>query len=311
MATYLLSYPSPSFVPPGSTGQPPDSAHRALAQWLELCDHITRAGGRILVIDPPSEPTPAAAAVNQVYASRCGAPFLNPPAGGDALFLRAHPSGAELSIDTDPVCRALRAAGLAVQVAKQRWQGQAEIIPLPRNRFILTYGPETDIASCEEIKRLLPMGAHVLCVETMSSNGLSGIGHFVAKGGASVLLVERAALRSHTPDDLGKFVMGGTTELSILGSEDVASRAVETLCVRGTAFVPAGTSTQLRALLVRRGFQVIAVDVSALFGPHGGGPRALCNEWPGFVLSEDSPSYATRRDALISLLDRYAPAAHS
>jgi hypothetical protein len=169
----------------------------------------------------------------------------------------------------------------------------------------LTYGPNTDAASCDEVRRLLPMGAHVLCVETASASGLSGIGHFVAKGGASILLVERSALRSHSPDDLGKFVLGGTTELSILGSEDVACRAVESLCVRGTVFVPTGTSTQLRALLVRRGFPVVAVDVSALFGPAGGGPRALCNDWPGFVLSEDSPSYATRRDALITSIERY------
>jgi hypothetical protein len=282
-------------------------------QWLELCDQITRAGGRILVLDPPGGPATAEQA-SPLYAARIGAPFLNPADGQGPLFLRARGTadgdGAALDSDHDPVCAALRRAGLRVEVAEHRWQGQADILALPRNRFVLTYGPGSDEKSCEEVKRRLPMGAHVLCVETAAPSGQGALVLLTSKGGASVLLANRSGLRSHSPEEIVKFA-GPQAEHYILSAEDVAAHVTESLCVRGTLCMPVGTSTILRGHLLRRGFQIALVDVSELFGKGGaagGGPRALCNEWPGFVLSDDSPSYATRREELLALAERYEAA---
>lgn len=283
-------------------------AKRALMAWLELADHITRAGGRILVLDPPQEDIRLCSQdgnYDPVHAGRIGAPFLNPSTGAGPLFLRARGAEGVPDKDRDPICLALAHAGLKVEVAQRRWQGQAELIALPRNRFLLTYGPGSEAASCEEIKPLLPMGARVLCVEMAAGSGMDGITYLKAPSGDGILLVSRAALRSHTPGDLTKFVVGDRIETHILGAEDMAAHATHALSVRGTVLMPEGTSTQLRGYLARRGLQIVTCDVSALFGPEGGGPRALVNEWPGFVLSDDSPSYANRRQELISKVALY------
>lgn len=309
MSTYVLSYPRPGFRPASAPASDASTAQRAYQQWLELCDHITRAGGRILILDADA---PLEAGTNEqtaVYSASIGAPFLAPGSASGPLFLRARDENAEIQVDRDPVCTSLKRAGLTVQVAQHRWAGQAELISLPRNRFILTYGPHSSMESCDEIKRLLPMGAHVLCVEMATGTGMTGIAHFSSKSNASLLLVDRASLRSHTPEDIVKFVtQAGTvsgTEVHILGREDVAAHATQSLCVRGTVHIPSGASTLLRGHMARLGFQSLVVDVSALFGPGGGGPRALCNEWTGFVLSDDSPSYATHRTELYSRMDKY------
>lgn len=306
MSTFVLSYPRPGFRPVGAAAGSAALAQRAYQQWLELCDHITRAGGRILVLD-----VEGGADASAVYSANIGAPFLAPAAGGGPIFLRARGESEGVAPDKDAVCQAMARAGLKVQVAQHPWSGQAEIISLPRNRFILAYGPHSTADSCDEVRRLLPMGAHVLCVEMANGTGLSGMAHFTSKSGASLLLIERASLRSHSPEDVAKFIMPAgasktaATEMHILGREDVAAHATQALCVRGTMLLPPDTSTALRGQLARLGFQTVIVDVSALFGPAGGGPRALCNEWPGFVLSDDSPAYGTRRDELYGRLDQY------
>jgi hypothetical protein len=313
MSTYVLSYPRPGFRPPSSPAEGALTAQRAYQQWLELCDHITRAGGRILVLDAdaPLESTGSASEQAAVYSANIGAPFLSPGSASGPMFLRARdePGPGEPDFERDPVCAALKRAGLSVQVAQHRWHGQAEMVALPRNRFLLTYGPHSAPESCDEIKRLLPMGAHVLCIEMATGTGMMGLAHFTSKSNSSLLLVDRSALRSHTPEDIVKFITQtgtkGGTDVHILGREDVAAHATQSLCVRGTVHIPAGVSTLLRGYMARLGFQSLVVDVSALFGPEGGGPRALCNEWPGFVLSDDSPSYATHRAELFARMDKY------
>ena len=55
-----------------------------------------------------------------------------------------------------------------IQTAKHPWQGQVDIIPVERNRFVLTYGGSdqgSSHASVEEVKALLPMGAQVMAIE--------------------------------------------------------------------------------------------------------------------------------------------------
>lgn len=58
-------------------------------------------------------------------------------------------------------------------------------------------------------------------------------------------------------------------------------------------------------MLFRRGFRLVEVDVSALVGPAGGGPKLLTSELSGLVLSDDAPSYLLRRDRLVSLQAEY------
>jgi hypothetical protein len=316
MSTFVLSYPRPGFRPVGASTSNAGVAQRAYQQWLELCDHIIRAGGHILILEangkaeagePSGEPS-------EVYSANIGAPFLAPAIGGGPLFLRARGESAGPPPEHDPICQAMARAGLKVQVAQHPWSGQAEIISLPRNRFIVTYGPNSTAESADEVKRLLPMGAHVLAIEMARGSGMTGLAHFTSKSGASLLLVERASLKSHTPEDVAKFIIPAgssktaATEVHILGREDVESHATQGMCVRGTVLLPPDSSTALRGQLARLGFQTVIADVSALFGPGGGGPRALCNEWPGFVLSDDSPSYGTRRDELYGRLDQYGAA---
>ena len=93
MSTYVLSFPRPGFRPLGAATSDALTAQRAYQQWLELCDHITRAGGRILVVDAdiPVEATSGPSTTEQadVYCAGIGAPFLQPGIASGPLFLRA------------------------------------------------------------------------------------------------------------------------------------------------------------------------------------------------------------------------------
>src|SRR5262245_55299109 len=105
MSTYILSYPGPDFRVPGSAAsRSSGNARAAFQEWLALCDHILRAGGRILVLNPqpaPAEPT-AQQGTGAVYASIIGAPFLSPSTGEGPLFLRARASREDPPLDQDP-----------------------------------------------------------------------------------------------------------------------------------------------------------------------------------------------------------------
>ena len=87
--------------------------------------------------------------------------------------------------------------------------------------------------------------------------------------------------------------------------EDALDYACNSLCVDGTVLMPAGLSTGLRGHLVRRGFAIEELDLPELFGKGGGGPRCLVNELRGFVLNDDAPSYASRREQLHALAESY------
>ena len=137
-------------------------------------------------------------------------------------------------------------AGLEIQTAKHPWQGQVDIIPVERNRFVLTYGGSaqgSSHASVEEVKALLPMGAQVMAIELSSTcpRGSAAIGFLTPPGGRSVALVSRPALKSHSPEDLGRFI-GDKVDVTILDAEDSAAFATEALNVRGTLHLPPGSS---------------------------------------------------------------------
>ncbi|HRI52744.1 MAG TPA: hypothetical protein PLW65_21425, partial [Pseudomonadota bacterium] len=205
-------------------------------------------------------------------------------------------------VNEDSVSRALSKAGLRVRPSGHRFQGQLDVIPIDRNRYILTYGqaaPASCRASLEEVKGLLPLGAQTLEVELRPpcTAGAQSLAYLTAPSGAKVLLVDRGALLSHTPEELLRFA-GSHVEYFVLAPEDAQAGATACLAIRGTLILSPGSSTILRGQLARRGFQLVETDVSLLLGARRGGPRLLANELPGLVLSDDAPSYAWRRDEL-------------
>ena len=257
----------------------------------------------------PSPGTPGTARpacpIEPVYAGRLGAAFLTPGTLNTPIFLRG--CGDEggrpgEGATEDSVSRALSKAGLRVRPSGHRFQGQLDVIPIDRNRYILTYGqaaPASCRASLEEVKGLLPLGAQTLEVELRPpcTAGAQGLAYLTAPSGAKVLLVDRGALLSHTPEELLRFA-GSHVEYFVLAPEDAQAGATACLAIRGTLILSPGSSTILRGQLARRGFQLVETDVSLLLGARRGGPRVLANELPGLVLSDDAPSYAWRRDEL-------------
>ncbi len=302
MATFILSYPDKAFVPRAISEQTASAASgAAFAQWLKLCDEIHRHQGRILVIDPAS-----VGPVSSVHSALLGSSFLSPGKLLQPVFLRANHGEAP---GEDAIHRAISDAGLQVRAAQHRWQGQVDIIPVGRNRFILTYGQQDRGSSqqaIDEIKELLPLGAQVMAIELSPScpRGSAALCCITDPSNKSLVLVSRPALKSHTPEALGPFV-GNNVEVSILSAEDAALFATECINVRGTLILPQGCSTILRGLLLRRGFQLAEVDVSLVVGPQGGGPRLLACELPGLVLSDEAPSYLLRRERLHHLASEY------
>lgn len=316
MATLLLSYPTASFVPEGATAGETSAytAHAALGQWLALCDQLTRAGARIMVVDPPkvvAGPAPVADAgsASTVYAARLGAAFLSPGKLNRPSFLRARGAAPPLSPTEDTVSQAIAGAGLEVRLGQAQFQGQPDIIALDRNRFVLTYSSApmaSSKASLDEVKALLPMGAQTLDIELAApfTAGAQALCFLTGPSGSKVMLIHRAALLSHTPEDIARFI-GNKIETFIVAADDIAVHACECIALRGTLVLQEGSSTILRGQLARRGFQIVQTDVSQLFGPGGGGPRMLVNELSGMVLSDDAPSYSSRRDELQQLLATY------
>lgn len=303
MSTLLLSYPGEDFRSQSSIGPSgaAGAARLALREWLALCDQIARAGGRILVLDP----APAGAS-QLVHAGCLGAIFNSPGKLPRPTFLHSRGSEAPAVVSEDPACRLLAEAGLDVRVASAQWQGQVDLIPLERNRFLLCHGGASTSSrqAADELRQVLPMGAQVLEVELAPgiARGVQAVQYVVSPGGSPVLLCHRAGLRSHTPEQLGRFA-GGHVEVIGLGTEDVEAHAAECLVVHGHCLLAPGSSTILRGQLARRGFQIEEANVSHLVGANG--PRLLALDLPGLVLAEDSPSYANRRAEIVQRLDRY------
>lgn len=310
-SVFLVSYPSTASGLPSGVRD----AQRAMQQWLLLCDHIVRAGGVPLVLDPPA--TAASTDGHGVSpdvllaTSRLGAIFVGARPGGDssAVFLRAPgsvPAAADASGQADSLTSQLRRYGLKVQTAQHRWGGQADVLGLPRNRYILTQGTCSDPLASDEVAALLPMGAHALRVDIDRDSGLSAFNVLTTRAGATMVLVSTQALKTTSMAEISTFI-GNKCELISLSAEDSAIGAGAMLCVHGNVFVPPGVSTTLRGHLWRFGFQVVDVDVSELGGAAIGlGPRAFALPWSQCMLDDALPTYATRRDELYRRLDEYA-----
>lgn len=302
-SVFILSYPSLSGgLPPGIT-----NLRRAFEQWLGLCDHITRAGGTILILDPPpAEAAPGLAATDLLATARSGGVFVGARTDGtsDALFLRSRSEGILPAADDDALCAQLRRFGLRLRDAKTRWGGQAEVLGLPRNRYVVTYGPHSDAASVDEVAACLPLGAHTLRVEVSRDSGLAAVTYLQARGGSNILFFDSSVMQHVSFAEVSSFI-GDKVQVVSLGGDDAAAGATQIMSVHGTALVPPGISTTLRGQLWRMGFQVVELDLSALGGPTVGiGPRAFVVAWPQCLLDDTLPTYATRRAELYRKLEQ-------
>jgi hypothetical protein len=297
-----MSYPSPKWH--AEAGALPRAA---LQEWLTICDHITRAGGRILVLDPPdlaregAPPDPGL-----VYMARAGALFGQPHSGGGPIFLLSQ-SADGAGADPGYVTALLQQAGLTVHPAAHPFAGQANFLAIGKNRFLLTFPEGSGREGLDEIRALLPMGARVLEIALREPHrtGDSFLCPLVAASGRHALLVHGGGLANCTQADLARFA---TSEIDVIPvtPDDAAAHATSALSVRGNLIVPTGLSSQLRGVLVRHGFTLVEVELPQLLGIGGGGPRSLVSELHGFVLNDAAPSYALRREELHRLVQRYA-----
>lgn len=294
-----MCYPGPVGLDPAQGA--PLRPEAALGEWLQLCEHVTRAGGRILVLDP------VAGELGLVRAAELG--ILFPVAEGGFHFLLAPRPQAD-----DQQSQRLRPffehAGLKVHEAAHPFGAQADIISLQRNRFILCRGPETSEQAVAEFRSLLPSYARALEVELAPEfrHGIGCLSPLLSPAGDHVLLAYAGGLRGQTLEELGRFA-GNEVELIPLAREDALRCSAGVLAVRGTVLLPTGLSASLRGLLVRRGFTLVEMDLPQLALLCGGeGARALVCELPGHVLADEAPSYAMRREELARLVHAYAAA---
>jgi N-dimethylarginine dimethylaminohydrolase len=302
-ATFLMSYPASDWQILGgenfrSKGKAATNPQAAMREWLRLCDKITDAGGRILVL-PPTDP----ALTGMIFTANLGALFKQ---GDHWSFLLSKMSVAHRQGEREHVRKFLERAGVPCAEAKHPWEGQADVITLPGNKFIVTWGVRSSKEALEEVRNLLPSGARVLDVKLKEPffHGDTCLDAITNRGGDTVLLAHGGGMVSRTVPELRTF-LGNYGEVLSIDEDDALAYACNSLSVNGTLLVPSGLSTGLRGSLIHRGFNVQELDFPELFGKGGGGPRCLVNQLTGFVLTEEAPSYATERQKLELLADRY------
>jgi N-dimethylarginine dimethylaminohydrolase len=305
MPTYLMSYPGPSWHIRGgqnarSQSRSPTNPRQALREWIALCDAITRAGGRILVMSPPSVDPPL---TGMPYTSSLGHLF-----GVDEarVFVLANMAAAHRQAEREFARAFLADAGLRTTVAAHPWEGQAELQVAGGNRYIATWGVRSERASLDEIRPLLPSGSHLLDVQLRAPfvHGDQCLASLVTRGGAQVVLAHPAATVNMAPEALRRY-LGNSVEVYPVDADDAAALACSSMSVNGTLIVPSGLSTTLRGNLVRRGFTVEELHMPELAGKGGGGPRSLTNELRGMVVNPGAPDYLTLRDELMARADAY------
>ena len=308
-ATFLMSYPSPGWTIRGgqnfrSKTRAATNPRAAMQEWITLCDAITRHGGRILVLPPPSDSS--AQLTGLPYTANTGALFRR----GDQWTWRlpkmlvAHRQAEQAHI------RAFWAeAGVPVEESAHTWEGQADVTTLPGNRFILTWGVRSVRESLADVRERLPMGARVVEVQLREPwfHGDTALDPLTSRGGDTTLLAYGGALVDHTLPELRIFA--NNVEVISVEEEDALGYACNSLCVDGTVLMPSGLSTGLRGNLLRRGFNIEELELPELFGKGGGGPRCLVNELRGFVLTATAPDYVSQRDMLVTLAERYPESA--
>lgn len=301
--TFLMSYPGPNWQIRGganfrSEARAATNPRRALVEWLKLCDAITRAGGRILVMPPP-----ATELTGLIYTANAGQLFHH---ADGYTFLVSRMAVAHRKAEHEHVRRFVEQAGLAVRDATRTWEGQADLQFVGSNRYIATWGVRSERESLDEVRALLPSGTRFLDLQLREPffHGDTCLDALTNRAGDVTLLAYDGAFVGAGVVELRKFV-GERIEVVPIERDDALGYACNSLCVGGTVFLPTGLSTTLRGHLVRRGFTYEELELDELFGKGGGGPRCLVNELRGVVVNPGAPDYASLRDELHDLVDRY------
>jgi len=312
----LMSHPGPGWHIRGgqnfrSRELSPASPHKAMQEWLGLCDAITRAGGHILVL-PPAPAAPAGSSADaeltgMIYTANAGQLFHT---GDEWLFLVSRMAVAHRQGEAEHVRRFVEQAGVRCRVAGEVWEGQADVQTLGGNRFITTWGVRSSQKSLAEVRALLPAGAHVLEVKTQEPffHGDTCLNALTNRAGDTVLLAFGGALASESELPAIRTFVGARAEVIAIERDDALGYACNALCVNGTLLLPRGLSTGLRGQLRRRGFDEVELDLGELFGKGGGGPRCLVNELRGLVVNPGAPDYRSLRDGLSAAAERYPTA---
>jgi N-dimethylarginine dimethylaminohydrolase len=305
-ASFLMSYPPASWSIRGgqnarSKVKPATNPRAAMKEWLRLCDAITRHGGRILIMPPVAEATPSL--TGMMYTANAGALFKK---GDRWVWLLSKMAVAHRQAETTRIKSFWADTGMPVIEAQHAWEGQAEVFPLPANRVVLSWGVRSARESLEDVRPHLLPNARVLEVQVREPyfHGDLCLNAMTTAAGHTFLLAFGGGLANHTLPDLRNFV-GNYAEVLSVEEDDALGYACNSLCVGGTVLLPAGLSTGLRGILVRRGFNLEELEMPELLGKGGGGPRGLVNELRGFVLTPDAPDYVSQRDNLHELAERY------
>lgn len=305
-ATFLMSYPGPSWHIRGgenfrSKARKDTNPRAAMKEWLTLCDAITRAGGRILIMPPSSDPK--SPLTGMIYTANAGALFKN---GDKWSFLISKMAVAHRQAEREHIRAFLGEAGVTTADAKHTWEGQADITTLPGSRYLLTWGVRSVKESIEEVRDRLPMGSRNLEIQLRDPyfHGDTCLNPLTNRGADTTLLVHGAAMVNRTIPELRTF-LGTYADVLAVEEEDALAYACNALNVNGTVLLPSGLSTGVRGQLIKRGFTLEELELPELFGKGGGGPRCLVNELRGFVITDEAPSYALERDKLHALAERY------
>jgi N-dimethylarginine dimethylaminohydrolase len=304
-APLLMSYPSSDWQIRGgenfrSKERSETSPRAAMAEWLDLCDAITRIGGRILVM-PPAESKPPF--TGMIYTANSGALFRREEGFS---FMISKMAVSHRLAEHDSIASFLKGVGLPTTRAAYTWEGQADITSLPGNRFLLTWGVRSVKESCDEVRKRLPPDSRVLEIQLRNPffHGDTCLNPLTSRTGHTVLLAHEGALVDCNLAALSDFV-GEDVEVFAVDEADALAYACNALSVEGTILAPTGLSADLRGQLVRRGFQLEELKLSELFGKGGGGPRCLANELYGFELAKDAPDYVSLRSRLQLLKENY------
>ncbi len=304
--TYLMSYPGPTWHIRGgenfrSQSREPTNPRRALKEWLSLCDAIVRASGHILVMPPPTVDPPL---TGLIYTANAGQLFKP---GEQSTFLLSKMAVAHRQAEREYVRAFAAEAGLHTQPADHPWEGQADLQTVGNtNRFIATWGVRSVRASVDEIRPLLPPNAKLLDLQIQEPffHGDTCLSAISNRAGDTLLLAHAGALVGTSIEALRGFV-GNRIDVISVDRDDALAYACNSLAVNGTLLIPPGLSATLRGQIARRGFVFEEIDLPELFGKGGGGPRCLVNELRGVVLTASAPDYASRRQELFDLVERY------